>query len=84
VTYNTSFYTELAKKNDENLSKFAYWNGFAVGAICTRVEPIPERLVLEPEYTRHQCFDSIHLIHYIHHVKTYHSHTTALAEVEST
>ncbi|EED89530.1 predicted protein, partial [Thalassiosira pseudonana CCMP1335] len=42
VTYNTSFYTELAKKNDENLSKFAYWNGFAVGAICTRVEPIPE------------------------------------------
>eukprot|EP00581_Thalassiosira_minuscula_P032612 CAMPEP_0183769658 /NCGR_PEP_ID=MMETSP0739-20130205/22811_1 /TAXON_ID=385413 /ORGANISM="Thalassiosira miniscula, Strain CCMP1093" /LENGTH=179 /DNA_ID=CAMNT_0026009333 /DNA_START=108 /DNA_END=647 /DNA_ORIENTATION=- len=42
VTYNTSFYDDMAKKQDENLCKFAYWNGFAVGAICTRIEAIPD------------------------------------------
>jgi len=42
VTYNASFYEDMAKKHDENLCKFAYWNGFAVGAICTRVEAIPD------------------------------------------
>lgn len=42
VTYNASFYEDMAKKKDENLCKFAYWNGFAVGAICTRVEPVPD------------------------------------------
>mmetsp|Transcript_34141 Transcript_34141/g.61319 ORF Transcript_34141/g.61319 Transcript_34141/m.61319 type:complete len:168 (+) Transcript_34141:36-539(+) len=42
VSYNDSFYEDMAKKQDENLCKFAYWNGFAVGAICTRVEPIPD------------------------------------------
>ena len=41
VTYNPSFYVDMAKKQDENLCKFAYCNGFAVGAICTRIEPIP-------------------------------------------
>lgn len=42
VTYNASFYKDMAKKQDENLCKFAYWNGFAVGAICTRIEAIPD------------------------------------------
>ncbi|KAL7464871.1 hypothetical protein ACHAXS_005200 [Conticribra weissflogii] len=42
VTYNANFYDEIAKTPDENLCKFAYWNGFAVGAICTRIEPIPD------------------------------------------
>ena len=42
VTYNPSFYVDMAKKQDENLCKFAYCNGFAVGAICTRIEPIPD------------------------------------------
>lgn len=42
VTYNASFYDDMAKKPDENLCKFAYVNGFAVGAICTRVEPLPD------------------------------------------
>lgn len=41
MTYNPSFYVDMAKKQDENLCKFAYCNGFAVGAICTRIEPIP-------------------------------------------
>ena len=42
MTYNSSFYGDMAKKQDENLCKFAYCNGFAVGAICTRIEPIPD------------------------------------------
>lgn len=42
VSYNKSFYDDMAKKQDENLCKFAYWNGFAVGAICTRIEAIPD------------------------------------------
>mmetsp|Transcript_14471 Transcript_14471/g.31389 ORF Transcript_14471/g.31389 Transcript_14471/m.31389 type:complete len:168 (-) Transcript_14471:1236-1739(-) len=41
VSYKASFYEDMAKKQDENLCKFAYWNGFAVGAICTRIEPLP-------------------------------------------
>ena len=42
MQYNPSFYNDVVKKKDENLCKFAYWNGFAVGAICTRVEAIKE------------------------------------------
>ncbi len=32
----------MAKKQDENLCKFAYFNGFAVGAICSRIEAMPD------------------------------------------
>ena len=42
VSYKKSFYDDMAKKTDENLCKFAYWNGFAVGAICCRIEAIPD------------------------------------------
>jgi hypothetical protein len=42
VSYNSSFYGDMAKKQDKNLCKFAYCNGFAVSAICTRIEPIPD------------------------------------------
>ena len=42
VTYKPSFYEDMAKKQDENLCKFAYFNGFAIGAICTRIEPIQD------------------------------------------
>ncbi|KAL3762389.1 hypothetical protein ACHAW5_004706 [Stephanodiscus triporus] len=42
VTYNSSFYGDMAKMQDENLCKFAYFNGFAVGAISSRIEPIPD------------------------------------------
>ena len=41
-TYKPSFYEDMAKKQDENLCKFAYFNGFAIGAICTRIEPIQD------------------------------------------
>jgi ribosomal protein S18 acetylase RimI-like enzyme len=45
VAYADTFYTDMANnakgvKQDENLCKFAYCNGFAVGAICTRIENI--------------------------------------------
>lgn len=42
VNYNDSFYKDVVDRKDEDLCKFAYWNGFVVGAICARVEPIPE------------------------------------------
>jgi ribosomal protein S18 acetylase RimI-like enzyme len=31
------------ERNDEGLCKFAYWNGFVVGAACARIEAIPEQ-----------------------------------------
>eukprot|EP00804_Cyclotella_cryptica_P025992 CCRYP_020103-RA/>CCRYP_020103-RA protein AED:0.07 eAED:0.07 QI:155/1/1/1/0.4/0.33/6/2341/186 len=51
IAYAPSFYQELVSKNPkdgasmelrQNLSKFAYWNGFAVGAICSKVEAIKD------------------------------------------
>lgn len=42
VAYGDSFYNDMAKKSDENLCKFAYYSGLAIGAISTRIEPIPE------------------------------------------
>jgi len=40
VTYNASFYREVASaRHIPQLSKFAYYNNQVVGAICTRVEP---------------------------------------------
>ena len=41
VQYNDAFYREVVERHDEDLCKFAYWNGFVVGAICARVEPMP-------------------------------------------
>ncbi|CAB9501520.1 alpha-acetyltransferase 50 [Seminavis robusta] len=40
VTYNEGFYQDVVKRNNEHLNKFAYYNGFVVGAVCTRIEPI--------------------------------------------
>lgn len=42
VSYNDKFYEDVVNRRDEDLCKFAYWNGFVVGAICGRLEPIPE------------------------------------------
>jgi ribosomal protein S18 acetylase RimI-like enzyme len=49
VAYADTFYTDMANnakgvKQDENLCKFAYCNGFAVGAICTRIENIADTI----------------------------------------
>ncbi|EJK76958.1 hypothetical protein THAOC_01247 [Thalassiosira oceanica] len=43
VTYNQKYYDGLVKKPDEDLVKFAYFGGLAVGAIATRIEDIPKR-----------------------------------------
>eukprot|EP00934_Nitzschia_sp_Nitz4_P005566 Nitzschia sp. Nitz4//scaffold1_size375055//79153//79754//NITZ4_000231-RA/size375055-augustus-gene-0.708-mRNA-1//-1//CDS//3329540910//5556//frame0 len=40
VQYQESFYTDVVERQDEDLNKFAYWNGFVVGAACARAEPI--------------------------------------------
>lgn len=40
VSYQESFYKDVVERNNEGLNKFAYWNGLAVGAVCTRVEDI--------------------------------------------
>jgi hypothetical protein len=51
IAYAPSFYQELVSKNPkdglsldlrQHLSKFAYWNGFAVGAICSKIEGIKD------------------------------------------
>jgi len=42
ISYNNTFYSEVVKRKDEDLCKFAYHNGFVVGEICARVEPLPE------------------------------------------
>jgi hypothetical protein len=40
VRYSDKFYSELTVKYSSDFLKFAFWGGFAVGAICARVEPI--------------------------------------------
>mmetsp|Transcript_5015 Transcript_5015/g.10554 ORF Transcript_5015/g.10554 Transcript_5015/m.10554 type:complete len:214 (-) Transcript_5015:434-1075(-) len=42
VSYNDAFYKEVVNRKDEGLCKFAYWNGFVIGAVCARVEPHPD------------------------------------------
>ena len=37
VRYNDKFYQDILLHREE-LTKFAYWSGFVVGAICTRLE----------------------------------------------
>ena len=40
VAYNEGFYQDVVKRKNEHLNKFAYYNGFVVGAVCTRVESV--------------------------------------------
>ncbi len=42
IAYADSFYQDVVKSRNDNLNKFAYHNGFVVGAICTRIEPLPK------------------------------------------
>jgi ribosomal protein S18 acetylase RimI-like enzyme len=42
VSYGDKFYQDVVQRNNEGLNKFAYWNGFVVGAVCTRVEPLED------------------------------------------
>ena len=38
VRYNDSFYQKVTQTPKE-VTQYAYWNGFVVGAICCRLEP---------------------------------------------
>ena len=40
ISYNDGFYTDVVARNSEGFNKFAYWNGFVVGAVCARREPL--------------------------------------------
>lgn len=42
VRYTDKFYRELVEKSPPDFLKFAFWNGFAVGAVCSRLEPHSE------------------------------------------
>ena len=38
VQYQETYYKDVVERKNEGLCKFAYWNGFVVGAACARVE----------------------------------------------
>jgi len=40
VQYQEKYYNDVAESKGEGLCKFAYWNGFVVGAACARLEPL--------------------------------------------
>lgn len=40
VHYQETYYKDVVDGQNEGLCKFAYWNGFVVGAACSRVETI--------------------------------------------
>ena len=41
VQYQESYYKDVVERKNEGLCKFAYYNGFVVGAACARIENIP-------------------------------------------
>ena len=40
VQYQQKYYKDVSASKGDGLCKFAYWNGFVVGAACARIEPI--------------------------------------------
>ena len=40
VQYQDKYYKDVSESKGDGLCKFAYWNGFVVGAACARLEPI--------------------------------------------
>ena len=40
VQYQESYYKDVQDSKGDGLCKFAYWNGFVVGAACARIEPL--------------------------------------------
>jgi ribosomal protein S18 acetylase RimI-like enzyme len=45
VQYQETYYKDVVERKDEGLCKFAYWNGFVIGAACARLENME---LLEP------------------------------------
>jgi len=40
IQYQEKYYKDVSASKGDGLCKFAYWNGFVVGAACARIEPI--------------------------------------------
>lgn len=40
VRYSDKFYKDLIELGNQKYMKFAYWNGFTVGGVCARIEPL--------------------------------------------
>ncbi len=40
VQYQDKYYKDVSETKSDGLCKFAYWNGFVVGAACARIEPL--------------------------------------------
>lgn len=38
VRYSDKFYNDILLEPESKILKFAFYNGFAVGAVCTRIE----------------------------------------------
>jgi N-alpha-acetyltransferase 50 len=38
IVYNDAFYRDIVLRKDDGLTKFAYYGGSAVGAVCARLE----------------------------------------------
>ena len=43
VRYSDKFYKDLVTSGNQKYMKFAFWNGFAVGGVCARIEPDSEQ-----------------------------------------
>lgn len=39
VRYSDKFYKDILELGNQKYMKFAYWNGFTVGGVCSRIEP---------------------------------------------
>ncbi len=39
VRYSDKFYKDILLDSDHKILKFAFYNGFTVGAVCARIEP---------------------------------------------
>ena len=42
VRYTDKFYRELIDRYGSDFMRFAFWNGFAVAAVCARLEKVEE------------------------------------------
>lgn len=62
VRYTDKFYRELIAKAPEDYLKFAFWNGFAVGSVCSRLELGPQEEVKEGEAAVKSCNDKIYIM----------------------
>jgi ribosomal protein S18 acetylase RimI-like enzyme len=51
VQYQETYYKDVVERKDEGLCKFAYWNGFVIGAACARLENMELLETTAPETT---------------------------------